>query len=303
MRPIEVDEEKVGRDGPADDWSVQRRRLLQAAGAAAALTALGGTASAAGGDDEKEGKGYGKGGKYGRPRRGKRAIDPNLGYVALTPDERLPVEPDHEVQILINPPSDPENPIPEFYYQPTGLAVDVGDVVAFRYVTPGHTVSSYHPYAGRQLRVPEREDGGLAFFSSPYLGAGATWLYCFDRPGVYDYYCAPHEIFGHVGRIVVGEATETPPVPDPCAPPEPPEPPETEEGTTENGEGGDDGDGGAGGEPELRPPAFTAAIVLRDEALDPQNIVDEGAVLWEDVAPENKQLFVQVVPPEVCSVE
>ena len=26
-----------------------------------------------------------------------------------------------------------------------------------------------------------------------------------DRPGVYDYYCQPHEMAGMVGRIVVGE--------------------------------------------------------------------------------------------------
>lgn len=274
-----------------DDWSGGRRRLLQAAGAAAALTAVGGTASAAG----DEGKGNRRNGGNSRGR-GKGAIDPNLGYVALTSDEKLPVEPDHVVEVLIEPPEEGEV-IPEFYYEPTGLAVDVGDVVAYRFVTPGHTVSAYHPYAGRQQRVPDRKDG-LAWFSSPYLGAGATWLYRFDRPGVYDYYCGPHEIFGHVGRVVAGDVTETPPVSDPCAPPE------------AGGNGDDSGtaeaeNGEASGppEPELRPPAFTGGLVLRDPALDPGRIVDCGAVSWDDVREENKQLFFEPVTPDVCSAE
>lgn len=289
-----------------DDWSVQRRRLLQAAGAAAALTAVGGTASATG----DEGKGNGRNGENGggSPRgRGKGAIDPNLGYVALTPDEKLPVEPDHVVEVLIEPPEEGEL-IPEFYYEPTGLAVDVGDVVAYHFVTPGHTVSAYHPYAGRQQRVPDRKDG-LAWFSSPYLGAGATWLYRFDRPGVYDYYCGPHEIFGHVGRVVAGDMTETPPVPDPCGPPEAGgNGGDSGAGDGENGEGAgnveaENGEASGPPEPELRPPAFTGGLVLRDPALDPERIVDCRAVSWDDVREENKQLFFEPVTPDVCSSE
>ncbi|MWG35120.1 CHRD domain-containing protein [Halomarina oriensis] len=250
----------------SDIVSQRRRRVLQAIGAGALVTAVG--ASGTVGAQSSEGD----------------PIDPNLGYTVLSPEEDLPVEPDHEVQLLINPPSDPSNPIPQFYYQPTGLAVETGDVVAFRFTTPGHTVSSYHSYAGRQQRVPDPESGGLGFFSSPYLGAGATWLYRFDTPGVYDYYCAPHEIFGHVGRIVVGGVTETPSVPDPCAPP-------AEGAESEQSEG-----------PELRPPGFTAGLVLRDPALAPENILASGAVPWEAVADEHKQLFFQLRPPEVCGL-
>jgi plastocyanin len=254
-------------DIDAEHVSQRRRHVLQALGIGAVAAAVGpaGLASA----------------RTGSPT-GSTGIDPNLGYTALTEEDSLPVEPDHEVQVLVGPPANPDQPVPSFYYQPTGLAIRPGDVVAFRFTTGGHTVSAYHPYAGRQQRIPERDDGTLAWFSSPYLGTGATWLYRFDTPGVYDYYCGPHELFGHVGRIVVGDVTASPPVPNPCLPPE---------------ESESEGEG-----PELRPPGQTAALVLRDPALAPENIHASGAVAWEDIAAENKQLFVEFVTPDVCAM-
>lgn len=236
---------------------VNRRRLLQALGAGAAATALGsGSALGAGAVEE-------------------RGIDPNLGYTALSPDETLPVEPDHEVQLLIRPRSD--RPIPEFFFAPTGLYVSAGDTVAFRFPTPDHAVTAYHPYIGRQQRIPDRSvDPG--FISSPMLGSDAVWLFTFEEPGVYDFFCPPHEIFGMVMRIVVGEPTGpgASEVPNPCAPP---------------GEGGEEGG---------RPPAFTAALVLRDSALDPERIVERKQVGWEEIRDEHKQLFVEIKPPAVC---
>ncbi|MFC5972559.1 plastocyanin/azurin family copper-binding protein [Halomarina salina] len=280
-------------DFDTDEVSQRRRRVLQAFGVGAAATALG-SAGVVGARSNQADDGDG--------------LDPNLGFAALTPETDLPVEPDHEVQLLVGPPREQGRPLPEFFYQPTGLAVEPGDVVAFRFTTPGHTVSAYHPYAGRQQRIPDDGDG-LAWFSSPYLGGGATWLYRFDTPGVYDYYCGPHEVFGHAGRIVVGDATEAPPVPDPCAPPaEAGESGEGGGGEGENadGAGGEEGaaseEGEGGGGQELRPPALTSALVLRDPALDPQNIVDSGAVGWEEIAQENKQLFVEFVTPDVCGL-
>jgi plastocyanin len=256
----------MSNDTDSEHVSRRRRHVLQALGAGAIAVTVG-SAGVAGAQGEGESD--------------TDSIDPNLGYTALSDQKELPVEPDHDVQVLVGPPANPDQQLPSFYYQPTGLAIETGDVVAFRFATPGHTISAYHPYAGRQQRIPERGDGELAWFSSPYLGGGATWLYQFDTPGVYDYYCGPHEIFGHVGRIVVGGVTETPPVPNPCLPPE--------EGGEEEG-------------PGLRPPGQTAALVLRDPALDPQHIVESGAVPWESIAPENKQLFVEFVAPDVCGV-
>jgi hypothetical protein len=43
-----------------------------------------------------------------------------------------------------------------------------------------------------------------------YPKRGATFEHVFTVPGVYDYFCKPHEIAGRVGRIVVGDAGDGP---------------------------------------------------------------------------------------------
>ncbi|MFB1062504.1 plastocyanin/azurin family copper-binding protein [Natrinema sp. H-ect4] len=157
--------------------------------------------------------------------------------------------------------------MPEFYFEPTGRFVETGDVVRFNLATPDHTVTAYHPGLGRQRRVPE----GIPPFSSPVLGTDAFWLYRFDEPGVYDVLCAPHEIFGMVMRIVVGEPTAE------FGP----------EGTVET----------EGGEIELRPPALTAALVYDDPMLKPATIAEQGSISWDDLMPESKRLLVEFPEP------
>jgi len=71
----------------------------------------------------------------------------------------------HEVQTLIRPSTSGQRPA-DFFFQPTGLHVDPGDVVRFVFTTPDHTVVSMHPAYGMRRRVPV---GGDAF-SSPLLG-------------------------------------------------------------------------------------------------------------------------------------
>jgi plastocyanin len=130
-------------------------------------------------------------------------LDPYYGVA--TPDASdIPegIDPDHEVAlnaVLPENMAEPQQP-PYFYYEPTGLAVEPGDVVQFTGVT------AYHPGHGFQRRVPE----GVPPFSSPVLSAGGAWFYAFDEPGVYDVYCGPHHVLGMVMRIVVGDTEETP---------------------------------------------------------------------------------------------
>lgn len=183
------------------------------------------------------------------------SIDARFGYVG-TDGESPPVEPDHTVSLLFRPRQDV--PIPEFYFEPTGLVIDVGDTVRFELTTPHHNVNAYHPALGYTQRVPE----GTAPYSSPVLAGGDYWLYTFETEGVHNVMCAPHEFFGMVGSIVVGSAT------GPGAQPvgEAPAPSE-----------------------HSRPPAFTAGLVLSDPALAPDNIVEAGVVSWDDVAPESKR--------------
>jgi len=48
-------------------------------------------------------------------------------------------------------------------------------------------------------------DNGGAFESDYYLEAGSTFEYTFTEPGVYKYYCTPHQTQGMLGVIEVVE--------------------------------------------------------------------------------------------------
>jgi plastocyanin len=183
------------------------------------------------------------------------AIDPRFGYSGVD-GEAPPVKPDHTVSLLIRPRED--IPIPEFYFEPTGLAIEPGDTVRFDMSTPHHNVVAYHPVFGYRQRVPD----GVAPFSSPMFGAGEYWLYSFETEGVYNVNCAPHELFGMVASIVVGAPT------GPGANPVGESPAAT---------------------PRARPPEFTAGLVLSDPAMSPEHVVEAGSVSWDDLASESKR--------------
>ncbi|WP_440766683.1 plastocyanin [Natronorubrum sp. DTA7] len=293
---------------------LDRRRLLQILGVGTALT-LGPSAVAAGFTPEHE---------TGPPDQSGEGIHPVFGFAALAMDVDPPVEPDHVVDAQIRPREDRE--IPEFFFEPTGLYVEPGDTVQFRLVTPHHTVTAYHPAQGQLPRVPD----DVPPFSSPVLPVNAYWLYTFEQPGVYDMHCGPHEIFGHVIRVVAGEATGpgAEPVPEPEMMAEPDgddvempndgngphehgdnredDPHDRENGPHDDGHdhgNGPNGDGAEPGEddagppddaeeegPELRPPVGAALTVLGDPALEPERIVEEEAVSWEEIDDANKEL-------------
>lgn len=131
-------------------------------------------------------------------------IDPYYGYSAPS-DEKLPrkLEPDHVVELHVHEHAifspDPTD-IP-FHFAPMGLQIAEGDIVRFNFETPEHTVTGYHEGQGRVNRVPN----DVPPFSSPVINGGGFWLYQFDSPGTYDVFCAPHEPFGMVMRLVVGD--------------------------------------------------------------------------------------------------
>lgn len=206
-------------------------------------------------------------------------VHPVYGFSSQAAKVEPPVEPDHEVQMLIRPREGV--PVPEFFFEPTGLHINPGDTVKFNMATPHHNVVAYHPQFGYARRVPQL----VPPFSAPMLPAGGYWLYTFEKEGVYEMNCAPHEIFGMVMRIVVGEASgpAAASLPDLCAAP-------PEEASTEAHSG-----------PELRLPEFTAYTVLTDPALEPERIVEAGSVSWDEVAPESKQLFTQPVGFPPCA--
>ncbi len=64
-----------------------------------------------------------------------------------------------------------------------------------------HTATAYYPANfNRPWRIPKSAKA----WDSDYLLPEETYSVTLTSPGVYDYYCAPHEHAGMVGRIVVG---------------------------------------------------------------------------------------------------
>lgn len=89
------------------------------------------------------------------------------------------------------------------WFAPQGIAVAPGTTVRFVNKDRGnsHTATTYHPdVLDRQLRIPE----GAEPWDSDYLLPDESFEVTLTAPGVYDYYCQPHEMAGMVGRIVVG---------------------------------------------------------------------------------------------------
>ncbi len=156
----------------------------------------------------------------------------------------------HEVMLIIEPVEG--QPIPEFYFEPTGLFIQPGDTINFNAQSPHHTVTAYHPLQGKPQRVPE----GVEPFSSPMIPIGQSWSYTFEHPGVYDVWCGPHESYGMVMRIVVGEATGP--------------------GMTPPQDFGPEGTYGAAG------------TILLDPALAAERIMEVTSVSWREISAEAK---------------
>src|SRR3954447_19641744 len=72
-------------------------------------------------------------------------------------------------------------------FDPATLTVPVGTTVNWVDVSGTHTTTSYDGLwdSGRRLAV------------------GESYSYTFNQPGVYHYYCVPHESVGMIGTVVV----------------------------------------------------------------------------------------------------
>jgi len=89
------------------------------------------------------------------------------------------------------------------WFDPIGLYVQPGDKIRWVIKSNVHSVASYHPENDNHtLRMPSAAQP----WNSGYLvNPGDHFDVILTVPGVYDYYCEPHEQAGMVGRIVVGE--------------------------------------------------------------------------------------------------
>lgn len=94
------------------------------------------------------------------------------------------------------------------WFNPYGLLIRPGQTVRWTNRDPGnaHTATSYHPdLFDRPRRIPE----GASAFDSEYLLPDESFEVMLHVPGVYDFYCIPHEMSGMVGRIIVAEPGQT----------------------------------------------------------------------------------------------
>src|SRR5690606_32586981 len=84
------------------------------------------------------------------------------------------------------------------------IRVGVGQTIRWSNRDKGnsHTATAYHP---ANFDQPRRIPRAAKAWDSDYLLPDQSFSIVLTVPGVYDYYCVPHEHAGMVGRIIVKE--------------------------------------------------------------------------------------------------
>ncbi|MDN5785848.1 plastocyanin/azurin family copper-binding protein [Pseudorhodobacter sp.] len=94
------------------------------------------------------------------------------------------------------------------WFDPYGVLIAPGQTVRWTNhdKANSHTATAYAPENDdHPRRIPE----GAKPFNSDYLLPGESFEVTLEIPGVYDYFCIPHEMSGMVGRIIVAKPGET----------------------------------------------------------------------------------------------
>ena len=101
------------------------------------------------------------------------------------------------------------------FFDPIGVWVEPGTTIRFHLVDGAHDTQAYHPDNDTALtRIPpgaEPWDSGLL---GGLINPGKVFEVTLTEEGVYDYFCLPHEAYGMVGRIIVGNPEAFPAQPD-----------------------------------------------------------------------------------------
>lgn len=90
----------------------------------------------------------------------------------------------------------------EFHFDPHATWVETGGTVTWRLESGTHTATAYHPGNDQPRLAPE---GTEAWDSGTMSEEGETFSHTFETEGVYHYLCTPHEQFGMLGTVIVGE--------------------------------------------------------------------------------------------------
>lgn len=90
----------------------------------------------------------------------------------------------------------------EAHFNPHVTRVEERGTVTWVLESGSHTATAYHPGNDEPRLVPEETD---AWDSGLLADEGETFEHTFGAPGVYHYYCVPHEAGGMIGSVIVGE--------------------------------------------------------------------------------------------------
>lgn len=91
------------------------------------------------------------------------------------------------------------------WYDPIGLLVQPGTTLRWMIMANVHSVAAYHPDNDQHsLGIPEN---AKPWNSNFLVNPGDHFEERLTEPGVYDYFCAPHEQAGMVGRVIVANAS------------------------------------------------------------------------------------------------
>jgi plastocyanin len=164
-----------------------RRRLLEATSGLAVLGLAGclGT-TGGGGEDPAESQTDGGGDPPGHG-------ESEHGHDTMS-------EPKASREVLVNTARNQETT--EYHFDPHVTWVSVGGTVKWTLESGTHTATAYHPGNDEPRLVPEGTD---PWDSGTLAEEGASYEHTFDTEGIYHYYCAPHEQFGMIATVIVGE--------------------------------------------------------------------------------------------------
>ena len=91
------------------------------------------------------------------------------------------------------------------WYDPIGLLIQPGMTIRWMIMANVHSTAAYHPDNDHHsLRIPENAKPWNSDF---LVNPGDHFEVTLTEPGVYDYFCTPHEQAGMVGRIIVASAS------------------------------------------------------------------------------------------------
>lgn len=88
------------------------------------------------------------------------------------------------------------------HFEPHVVHVETGGTVTWTDESGSHSATAYASDNDNPQRIPD----DAAAWDSGRLGDGETFQHTFETPGVYDYFCIPHEAVGMVATVVVGDA-------------------------------------------------------------------------------------------------